>query len=522
MKQIKLLVFLFIPFFGFAQQLKQVEIQANGQLDWQYLFPMDDGVVLIYKNQFTTATVIRFDKELNLIWKSNFQVEAERTPKAFSNTKNIISILFSDNQSVIFKVFDVNLSSGEVKNSGFEIKQFFDDQDYLVVKNKVFVAGSTESGVAIYKYDKETEIGVMDSKNIGGLLSLQSFEYNEETHLIEAAYTCQKTYPQSKRQVNLKEKPVIISSEILFLQIDTTGKIVNQVNLEQQNDNHPLNAKVHRLAGDGFALSGLYRNPNGNEGVYFAKIRGAEKEFIKFYGFQELFRDVEITPDVKKVLLTQFQFKLHEIEYKDNQFVVAGEFYRPEYQTVTDFVNSPFGYGGFGGGFGGFGRGYGYDPFYGNQRTQTRQVFVGYKFANGLVYTFDNLGSLKTTHLVGVDKLSKEVSESFAFSSNNELALCKSGKILVTRLDDPGIQQNYQLSTEIDPKTKTPKAIYTTVSHWYDNIFIALGTKNIEESYQLKANELPVEKGIFGNKKTPRNAQGIRIKRTIYLTKIAS
>jgi hypothetical protein len=523
MKNLSFLVLILFNQIAFSQQLKQVEIPADGKMEWQFLLPLEqNGLVLFYKNEMTKGSIVRFDKDLNISWQSDFFIDAERGPKSYSVNKDKLSLMFSENNGAYYQIYEVNLADGKIKNYGFEITELFNDQDFVLTKKGVLVGGSNDKGAAVYNFNEENGSGELVQKDLTGIVSVQSFQLNEKTGNVEAIFAVQKIIEQTAKQKKANAKPIVIGSEIVFLEINQEGEVIQKIIIQGENGNNPMNARVLRVSNSEFFLSGTFRNPSGKQGVYASKIIDGKKSFIKFYDFQTITKNSDLSAEQLKILVDQFSYSLHEIEFKENQFVIAGEFFRPEYKTTTEYVNSPYG-NNYGGSYGGFGRSNYYDPFNNNrQQTQSKQVFVGYRYASGLVYTFDNDGNLKSNNLIGIDKVSREVSESFAFSSNNELALCKNGKIIVTRLDDPGIQQTYQITAENTTNNKAGLPVYNSVKHWYDNIFIGTGVRNQTEVIKNSIDDLPVEKGLFGKKKKRIQTQSIKIKRIIYLTKIAS
>ncbi len=522
MKNLKFLILLFICQIANSQQLKQVEIPADGRLDWQFLLPLEqNGLVLFYKNEMTKGSIVRYDKDLAITWQSDFYIDAERSPKSYSITKDKLSLMFSENNGAYYQIYEVNLVDGKIKDYGFEITELFNDQDFVLTNNGVLLGGNNDKGAAVYSFNEKESFGELIQKELPGIVSVQSFQLNEESGNIEAVFAVQKIVEQTAKQKKNNTKPIVISSEIVLMELSQSGEVIQKATIQGENGNYPMNARIFRLPNKEYFLTGTYRNPSGKLGVYSSKLQDGKKSFIKFVDFETLFKESNLTADQLKVLTAQYTYSLHQIEFKENQFVIAGEFYRPEFKTTTEYLNNQNN--GFGGNNTGFGRNNGYyDPYGNNRQTQTKQVFVGYRYASGLVYAFDNEGNLKTNNVIGLDKLTREISESFAFSSNNELALCKSGKIVVTRLDDPGIQQTYSLTAESTANNKAGLPVYNSVKHWYDNIFIATGVRNQSEVIKNSIDDLPVEKGLFGKKKKRIATQSVKIKRIIYLTKIAS
>jgi hypothetical protein len=70
------------------------------------------------------------------------------------------------------------LATGNFKNKGFELRDYFDNQNYVFLKNKVMLAGANKAGAAFYTFDFGTEEGKMIPLDVKGRV-LQEINYDE-------------------------------------------------------------------------------------------------------------------------------------------------------------------------------------------------------------------------------------------------------------------------------------------------------------------------------------------------------
>lgn len=514
--------FLFVCQLTTAQLLKNVELEVLGSPTWDMEVSLgEDGLILLVKSDVTKIEIFRFDQNLDQIWAKEYFLDAESAPKAYTIGSDKVSFLFSETQGMYYQVFEVDLNSGDLHQSGFELRDYFVDQDYVFLGEKVLMAGSNQKGAAFYQYHFQEKIGGLMEKDILGQVQLNLFEYLESENTIESLWTVKETgYSNEKR----KKGPYIKDSYVVHAVFDTTGTLISKQKIGQNEGKFPVQGNLVRLNNGDRVIMGLYQSTTGDKGIFTFGLNYDKK--IKTYPFTQMLKSSKsLSNEDLQQLYGNYRFLMNKpILGQDGQLIFGGVFFSPQYNTVTEYDrnNNPYGYGMSGRNP--------YDPY--NRRMNTmgsrsrsREVFMGFSYPTGFVAEFTPDGELLKQSRIDLNHKSFQVQQPLAFNSNAAVAFCLQGDVATNNFNISAKPILYKLSDDksLDPKVQSYLPKYETVAHWYENFFFAVGSRSKVEAISINdnfADGVEVKKKKKKKKKTPASFSQVR--KIYYLTKIAS
>lgn len=483
--------------------LKTVEIEVSGNPTWQKIIPLgSDGLLVFIKKDITKATIIKFDSNLNKLWENEVLLDVERKPTSYFIDKNKVSFLFSESQGMYYQIFSFDLKDGKLENNGFELREFFQDQSYVNFKNRILVAGMNEKGGAFYDFDFKTNEGQFISAELNGKVQLQHIEYNPKNNFVETLWGVKESGFTNEKK---KKGEFIKNAYVVFAKYDTLGKLITKTPIQSNAGNFPLTAQLTVLDSITNVVTGVYQSNNGVKGIYFSKIEHDKTIVTKFYEYRKLLIGTENHSDEQlKKLSSIYTFLPTQTIFSENQILVGGSFYQPSYQVVSvdnsDFV------------------GYNINSNNGMSRTKTKQVLTGYNYQNGFSASFDLSGNLLLQQRFDIKQISSDIDEVLAINKLNAVAICAKGNLIVTKPKSYAEPNIYKLSTENDdPKNTQYIAKYRSVRNWYENYFIADGSRVKFEV--IKEMSAPKEKPSR-RKKGQRQIPETNVKKIIYLSKV--
>jgi hypothetical protein len=518
--------FLFLVFLvqtAFAQLEKNVEVEVLGRPSWQMLIPMEEnGLILLVKTDLTKASVFRFNKDLEKQWEQHIFLDAENAPKAYTLTDGRISLLFSETSGMYYQVFEFDLKTGVVEQDGFELREYFVDQDYVFLNNKVLMAGANAQGAAFFQHNFNTEEGkLIEEKGIAGQVAVNLFEYLPENNTIESIWSVKtKGYSNEKK----KKGEFIKDAFIVHAVLDTTGKVLTKTELKQSGGKFPMDGKLIRLKNGEKMIIGTYQSNVGDKGIYTYGL--TSNILMKTYSYTSLLKGTKAlaVEDLQQILKT-YNFLSNQPIEGDRNVIFGGVFVKPQFQTVTQQdLNNPYNYG-----YGGYGNSR-YNNMYGynsqRRNTTSRQVFQGYHYPTGFVIEINFEGDLVTSNRIDLNNISGEVQQALAYNAKGAVSYCLKGDLAANNFNIGTKPLLYKLTNE-DPSNRKPNMgflpAYNEVKYWYDNYFIAEGGKSKMEAISVNDNVVATKKrGLFGKRKNKTPATFTQVRKTIYLTKIAS
>ncbi len=497
-------------------QLQQnVELEIVGMPSWQMLIPMKTkGILLFIKTDQTKAKVIHMDKDLGKIWEKDIFLDVERAPTAYTFDEENATFLFRETSGMYYQLFTFDLQSGNYTNRGFELREYFQDQDYVFLKNKLIMAGADETGGAFYEYNFETEKGRLFSNNMKGNVRVQEFKYNDNTKNIESLWAVKIIgYANEKK----KKGPYTKEAYLAYADYDTLGQVVFQKDIKQVNGNFPMEGKTMLLNGQK-AIVGTYQTTKADKGVFFASLNSPASNF-KTYSFASLLSG---NPEIKEIdlqrLLKEFNFLMNDPVSNNQGLVMGGVFYKPEFKNVSEQVYDPYANQNNGNRYGNnnslFGRN--------NTRTQNKRVFLGYNYPLGFVLNLDEAGNETSKNRIEINQLNPQIKQAISYNATGAVAFCLRGNLAAKNFNIGTKPIVYKLSNDETSNKVSQSFIpqYQEVQNWYDNYFIADGSKNKLEVVKIEQNTETAK--VKRKKRAKQVPTFTQVRKTIYLTKIAS
>jgi hypothetical protein len=514
MKKILIYIFCFLFLNAHAQLQQNVEIEIVGMPTWQLLIPMKEkGIVLFLKTDQTKAKVIYLDKDLGKVWEKDIFLDVERSPTAYTFDNETVTFLFRETSGMYYQLFTFNLSTGEYSNRGFELREFFQDQDYVFIKDKLIMAGAGEKGGAFYEYNFTTEKGRLISNGIEGNVEVQEFKFNPENNKIESLWAVKTIgYSNAKK----KKGAYIKEAYLTYVDFDTLGVKNFQKDIKQKNGNFPMKGKIVKMGNQKIVI-GNYQAANSDKGLFFTNLNGSDADF-KTYSFTTLLKgNPEIPASDYTKLFKEYSFLMNEPIKNADGFVAGGVFYKSEYRSVSEQVYDPYANqnnNGFGNNNSIFGRN--------NTRTQTKRVFMGFNYPFGFVLNLDENGNPSQNNRIDINQIAPQIKSALSYNSSGAVAFCVKGNLAAKNFNIGNKPILYKLSNDEITKKTDQRFIpqYQEVQNWYSNYFIANGSKSKLEVLKLET----TPEGTKTKKKRRKNQTPTftQVRKTIYLTKIAS
>jgi hypothetical protein len=405
-----------------------------------------------------------------------------------------------------YQVLIFDLATGAFKNRGFELRDFFDDQNYVFLKNKVMLAGATKEGAAFYTFDFESEEGKMIQLDIKGKVASQEMSYDEKTGKIHSIWSVKEIgYVNAK-----KKKGEFIKDAFLNVSVfDTAANVLEASKISQKSGNFPMTAKSVLMADDSRVIVGTYQSKTGQRGMFYLPDYKKNVSNITFKSYDDLLQVQSEIPEAElQKVLKEYNFLMHEPIFNNQSLTIGGAFYKPEYKTVSQQVHNP------------------YDNFsptrnhgFGRSNTRTQTVFSGYNYAVGFIANVQMSNGKVFSNRIDIKQMSPQIKQPLSFNSAGSVAYCVRGNLATKNFNIGTKPILYKLSDE-EPSAANQSFLpaFQEVKFWYDNYFIANGSKNKLEVLKLPNGE-KVKEGKRKKKQSPTFTQ---VRKTIYITKIAS
>ncbi len=499
----KFALFLLLIFFETnAQVIQNIEVEVVGKPSWQLIIPMDTiGVFLFIKSDIAKAKIVFFDKELKKKWEKDLYLDVENQPAAFSFDKEKFTFLFKETKGMYYQFFVFDLLTGKHTNKGFEIRENFNDQDYVYIGDKLLLAGSNEKGAAIYEYSFKTGKGRLISTRIEGKVQCLAFEYSAQNKNIKSLWSVKEiSFTNEKR----KKGEFFKDTYLTLADFDTCANELAIRRVIQQSANVPISAKLIELQNGKTILTGVYQSNLGDKGFFYNDLTLMSKENdLKIFSFKSLI-DSTIQTKVFGRNINNFSFLPHFSPNNAKTIGIGGAFYRLEQGSK----NHSFGGGQSNSGINFLGR---------NNHTQSNTNLNGYRFFFGIVLNISTDGMFVSSNSLELNLLSPQISQPLSFSRIGSIAYCNNAALIIRNFNIGSRPIVYKLTDEI-PRDKEMIYLpsYNGVKFWYDNYFIGEGSKSKIEAISLK--NIPNSK----RKRNKSNLVYTQIRKTIYITKIAS
>ncbi|WP_255075560.1 hypothetical protein [Lacihabitans sp. CCS-44] len=490
-----------------AQIIQNVELEVVGRPSWQNIITIGkNGLLLFVKTDQAKAKAVMYDGDLQKKWESDIFLDVERAPTAYTFNQEQITFLFRETSGMYYQVLIFDLATGIFKNRGFELRDFFEDQSYVFLKNKVILAGATKESAAFYTYDFETEVGKMTLLNIKGKVVLQEMNYDEKSKKIHSIWSVKEiAYTNAKKKRGEYIKDAFLNVSVF----DTAANVLETNKISQKFGNFPMTAKSVLMPDDSRVIVGTYQSKDSQRGVFYLPDYKKNASNIAFKPFSDLLQVQSEIPEVElQKILKEYTFLMHEPIFSNQSLTMGGAFYKPEYKTVSQQVYNP------------------YDNFssnrnsgFGRSNTRSQTVFSGYNYSIGFIANVQFHDGSVVSNRIDIKQMSPQIRQPLSFNNAGSVAYCVRGNLATKNFNIGTKPILYKLSEEeLTASNQSFLPAFQEVKFWHDNYFIANGSKNKLEVLKVAA------KAESGGKKRKKNqsATFTQVRKTIYLTKIAS
>ncbi len=480
-----------------------IEIEVNGRPTWQKIIPLGrNGVLLFVKKDITKAIIARFDTNLKKVWESEVFLDAEKPPVHYTLDNEHITFMFSENQGMYYQLYIIGLTDGKFENKGFEIREFFQDQGYVYLKDKLLLAGMKENGGAFFEQNLIENESRLISAELIGKVQLQQINFKPKTNLVESLWAVKESAFANEKK---KRGEFIKNAYVVYAKHDTLGKLIYKNAIQSNAGNFPLTAKITVIDSTTKIITGTYQSNTGTKGIYFSKIENDKTTLTKFYDYAKLLSDnASLNSEQLKKIYASFSFLPALPVFSQSTVTLGGYFYQSNYKVVsTDNPKNG---------------GFDINSNNTNNRTKTKQVLTGYNYADGFVASFDLEGNLLTQNRIELNQTSPRIDDILAINEKKSVAVCAKGNLSIFTANNFSEPSVYKLSAENgDAKNAQYIPNYRSVRNWYDNYFIADGSRiKFEVIKENNSTNAPASK----RKKSRRQFPETNTKKIIYLTKV--
>lgn len=408
--------------------------------------------------------VIRLDTAFRKQWEGSIPVERNVSFVAAVPRGDIVYFLFHAFTAKSFTLYALNQDSGQYRE--FKINSFlrFTATECQVTGRGVLIGGYFNRVPLVLFYD----LVANKSSILPGLL-------NEDGELTQI-----KVFEDDSFQVLIGGRNYMRQRTLWIKNYRPDGSIIDNVALVPTEDTGLIFGRATRSAGNVQILSGVYgfRNSEYSRGLFISTIDPTGQQSTKYYNFGDLEnffnymkakRSNRIKERIKrrkirgKKIRFNYRFLIHEvIEYND-QFIVLGEAFYPQYTSVgRDMI---FNY-----------------PRWGDQ------IFDGYRYTHAIIIGFDRDGNLLWDNSFEINDVKTYTLEQFVrfdvqedkivllylYDNQIRTKIIRNNEILEGQTIDP-IRTLNENDVVVKAKRNTSQLDY-----WYGDIFYAFGVHEIE------------------------------------------
>lgn len=510
---------------GIAQQKQlRIEIEAKSESDAYNIIPFGNkGVLLFFKYStkgdrlYENYNFTMYSTSFKELWEQTVNIKTTWQYHSYKYIDEKLYMLFqkpylSNKTPILLLTMDVN--KGTYTTNEYDIPAKSVIRGFELTKNHLFIGGRTEVPQSTYCFQTCFNMFIIPL-----IFDLSVINIDPVMFIIDRNSGKGEWIPANLKKNGMVENIQLIDSnkvsymvntfikrnkqKILIYDIGANGSIENTTSIDEINDKKIINdARFCSLGNNekliiGTYSRGKYRSNRGQaklqpaSGIYFAKGKGNSITYIKYHNFsvfKNLFNSMSAKAAAKtkksiqkaqakgKEFFFEFNILFHDIIVKNNQYIVVGELYYPEFRTVHYYT---------------------YDA-YGRPILQTYQVFAGYRYTQALIACFDNDGNLLWDNQFNIKKILtfnlKERVKLIFDKDDIILVYCTDGKIASKIIRGSEVIEGDDFS-KIETKYQDDKLIddmESDIEYWYDNYYITYGYQRIKNRTQPGKNKRTV------------------------------
>jgi len=525
MKKI-LSVFLFcsvLSSFLYAQSLKdgRVEIQVSSISDDYYLLPIGQNGVLLFgeSDKVNSAGVdyefTKYNTNFKKEWVTSVSIKDRLyLRKQYYDSENgKLYLLMAKQKGQMFLSdfqlveLDVNSKNIQIINGTFPGRVYIND--FYANNSMVYFGGGLfpPSSEAFFK-----QIGTLVLFYIPALFGSMNFKLKPLLYIADFKKKNISQYPFNLNG-NSRVTSIALDKDATTVNVfvtskqsrdkvqfsifvfDKEGNKTGIIPLKVDDNIDITSGKVMSMDKDEQVVIGTYtQRPKGfkesyfdlqntttttSTGMYYAKIKNGEQEFIKTYPYSKfsnfykyltfrsqnsLKKKIARKEAKGKPLNLQYNLLVHNLVKMNDEFVMVAEAYYPEYETNCETVFNPNG------------------STY--QRCYT--VFVGYRFTHAIIAGFDEKGELiwdNSFEIMDILTYDLKPKVKFLLEDNEILLVYSFNGELKSKVVSGNEVIEGKTGVKIDTGSaddKVKDSYGSGIEYWYDNYFIAYGYQKIK------------------------------------------
>jgi hypothetical protein len=480
-------LFLFLSFSGFAQVLNSTTVEVVGSPSWYRAISLEDkGLILILKEDQTRFKVVRYDMHLAKLWEQDLFLDTEKPPAAIRQYQGRLALVFSETSGMYYQLIDFDLKGGEYFRRGFEIRDFFQDSDLVMFKDKVVLVGTNEKGAAYFVYDFKSDLGRIIETGLTGKITINHVSLDSDSLLNILATEKMVGYTNEKK----KKGEYVRSSQIVYTQLDTSGIVKSKKTIVQNSGRFPVSATIQP---EKEIVSGIYQDTKGDKGVYFSFLDKPQNTPTFFVSFRELVGN-QLSEKDKKKFYGNADFYVLSPKTNSQEIFIGGIFYTRKYQ----YFNSN----------------QGFNLTSGRNSSASQPVMAGLEFSSAFVFNLDAQGTKTLQNQIPVNQTSAQFISPLTINNAGSVAYVSKGKLLIRNFEVGTKPVVYQLTEDTDGVASYVPG-YTQVMHWHDNVFLAIGSQSKVEAQQLEQDKI-------SKKKKKKSRPFTQTRKTYFLTSVSA
>lgn len=435
------------------------------------------GLILhrfVHNTRSNFLEIIRLDTAFTELWKGSVVLGRNRMFSGARADKEHIYFLFSQLTASTFELLKMNQENGTYRK--YEINSFirFNATEFQVTDSAALIGGYFNRVPLVLYFNFFNH----QSRVLPGLL-------NEDGELTQV-----KVFDDGTFQVLISGRNYQRQKTIWIKNYQPDGSLIDNYALEPEENMGLIFGRSTRSVNNMQILSGVFghRNSEYSRGLFIASIDPTGLQQMKYYNFGDLqnffnYMKAKRTNRIKerierrkirgKKIRFNYRFLIHEvIEYED-QFIVLGEAFFPQYTSVSSASYRGF-----------------FSPrvFYGNPMIRGDQIFDGYRYTHAIIIGFDKDGNLLWDNSFEINDVKTYTLEQFVrfevhdekivliylYDNQIRTKIIRDNNVLEGQTIDP-IRTLYDNDVLVKERRNTSQLDY-----WYDNYFYAFGVQEIE------------------------------------------
>lgn len=466
--------------FSSTAQNKRLEIPLGFKNEFSYAVPIGGrGVVTVSQNRNNALggddqwVFTHYNIELKEQARQQVDMPNWLYYEGYDRDGDDIYLLFHRNSSTTFHFLHFNAATGKLNRFKMESLRRFDVKQLKVIESKGFVMGEVKDTPTLLHFRLKGKGGA----NAVKVLPTSTSRRSEMSILMKDTVNRLMNFSYTNWSGN--------QSTLIMQSYDPSGEQLVQLSVPSDEGDNPLTGKLSITEGGNALLVGTYGRGARRlaTGIYVVEYDGQTQKYLRRYNFIDLEHFFDYLPEKKqrrlekkqqrresqdKDLDLQYRLLVHDLVYRDGEYVLLAEAYYPTYRyEQTGFrsgFNTPRGI------------------------AQPRMVFDGYQYTHAVVAAFqDDTGELlwdNSFELTSPKTFSLQQKVHIGFTSDKELFMTYSNRGALRSKTIRGNQVVEQMQTVslLEEDDEVVKRVFAgTVSYWYKNYFLAWGKQRIKD-----------------------------------------